>query len=186
MLILSRRDVLDLLTLPDCIEAVERAFGLHAEGRTLGPGVLGVPAEGGGFHIKAAGLVGERRYFAAKINANFPENPRRHGLPSIRGTVMLADAERGAPLAVMDSGGLTALRTGAATAVAARYLARRAARTATVVGCGVQGETQLAAVAADAGVGVLQAGVDRRGQLDEIHGRAVPPVLLRWQRLHRS
>ena len=88
MLILSRRDVLDLLTLPDCIEAVERAFGLHAEGRTLGPGVLGVPAEGGGFHIKAAGLVGERRYFAAKINANFPENPRRHGLPSIRGTVM--------------------------------------------------------------------------------------------------
>jgi len=165
MLILSRRDVLDLLTLPDCIEAVERAFGLHAEGRTLGPGVLGVPAEGGGFHIKAAGLVGERRYFAAKINANFPENPRRHGLPSIRGTVMLADAERGAPLAVMDSGGLPALRTGAATAVAARYLARRAARTATVVGCGVQGETQLAAVAA-----VLP--LERAWLLDLDHARA--------------
>jgi ornithine cyclodeaminase/alanine dehydrogenase-like protein (mu-crystallin family) len=88
MLVLSRRDVLDLLTLRDCIEAVEGAFRLHAEGRTLGPGVLGVPAEDGGFHIKAAGLVGERRYFAAKTTANFPDNPRRFGRPAIQGTVV--------------------------------------------------------------------------------------------------
>ncbi len=70
MLVLSRRDVLDLLTLHDCIGAVEGAFRLHAEGRTLGPGVLGVPAAEGGFHIKAAGLVGERSYFAAKTNSS--------------------------------------------------------------------------------------------------------------------
>ena len=83
LIVLSRRDVLDLLTLHDCIGAVEQAFRLHAEGRTLGPGVLGVPAADGGFHIKAAGLVGpERSYFAAKTNANFPENPRRFGLPT--------------------------------------------------------------------------------------------------------
>ena len=148
MLALSRSDVLELLTLRDCIEAVQAAFRLHAEGRTLGPGVLGVPAAGGGFHIKAAGLVGERSYFAAKINANFPDNPARSGLPTIQGTVMLADAATGQPLAVMESGSVTALRTGAATAVAARFLARRDARTATVVGCGVQGELQLAAIAA--------------------------------------
>ena len=148
MLVLSRRDVVDLLTLPDCIDAVERAFRLHAEGRTLGPGVLGVPAGDGGFHIKAAGLLGERSYFAAKTNANFPDNPRRFGLPTIQGTVVLADAGTGEPLAVMDSGSVTALRTGAATAVAAKYLARRDARTATIVGCGVQGEIQLAAIAA--------------------------------------
>jgi alanine dehydrogenase len=147
-LVLSRSDVLALLTLPDCIEAVEDAFRLHAAGRTLRPGVLSVRAEGGGFHIKAAGLVGERRYFAAKTNANFPDNPRRAGLPTIQGTVVLADAGNGAPLAVMDSGSVTALRTGAATAVAARHLARPDARVATVVGCGVQGEIQLAALAA--------------------------------------
>jgi alanine dehydrogenase len=146
-LVLTRRDVLALLTLPECIEAVERAFRLHAEGRTLPPGVLGVPAGGGGFHIKAAGLVGDPSYFAAKTNANFPANPRL-GLPTIQGTVLLADASNGAPLAVMDSGSITALRTGAATAVAARYLARPDSRTATVVGCGVQGEIQLAALAA--------------------------------------
>ena len=61
---------------------------------------------------------------------------------------MLADAGNGEPLAVMDSGSVTALRTGAATAVAAKFLARRDARTATIVGCGVQGEVQLAAIAA--------------------------------------
>jgi hypothetical protein len=147
-LIPSRRDVLDLLSLPDCIDAVERAFRLHAEGRSLGPGVLEVRAAAGGFHIKAAGLLGERSYFAAKTNANFPDNPRRFGRPTIQGTVMLADAGNGEPLAIMDSGSVTALRTGAATAVAAKFLARRDARTATIVGCGVQGEVQLAAIAA--------------------------------------
>ncbi len=147
MLILSRRDVLELLTLRDCIAAVEDAFRLHAAGRTLGPGVLGVPADGGGFHIKAAGLVGERTYFAAKTNANFPDNPQRFGLPTIQGTVVLADARTGTPLAMMDSGSVTALRTGAATGVAAKFLARRDARSATIVGCGAQGELQLAAIA---------------------------------------
>jgi alanine dehydrogenase len=147
-LVLSRSDVLDLLTLPDCIDAVERAFRLHAAGRTLGPGVLGVPAPDGGFHIKAAGLMGERAYFAAKVNANFPGNPARAGLPTIQGTVVLADATTGEPLALMESGSVTALRTAAASAVAARVLARRDARTATIVGCGVQGEMQLAAIAA--------------------------------------
>lgn len=147
MRILSRRDVLELLGLQECIAAVERAFRLHAEGRTLGPGVLGVPAARGGFHVKAAGLVGERPYFAAKTNANFPDNPRR-GLPTIRGTLVLADAETGEPLAMMDSASVTALRTGAATAVAARRLARRDARSATIVGCGAQGDIQLAAIAA--------------------------------------
>ena len=165
LLVLSRRDVLDLLTLPDCIGAVDRAFRLHAEGRTLGPGVLGVPAVDGGFHIKAAGLIGDRGYFAAKTNANFPQNPRRFGLPTIQGTIVLADASTGVPLAIIESGSVTALRTAAATAVAARFLARRGARTATIVGCGVQGELQLAAIAA-----VLP--LQRAWVLDADHERA--------------
>jgi len=147
MLVLSRRDVFDLLSLRDCIDAVERAFRLHAEGATLGPGVLGIRAGAGGFHIKAAGLVGRESYFAAKINANFPDNPRRVGLPTIQGIVVLADASTGTPLAMMESGAVTALRTGAATAVAAKYLARSDAQTVTVLGAGAQGEIQLAALA---------------------------------------
>ena len=165
LIVLSRRDVLDLLSLHDCIAAVEHAFRLHAEGRTLGPGVLGVPAKDGGFHIKAAGLVGERSYFAAKTNANFPENPRRFGLPTIQGTIVLADASNGVPLAIIESGSVTALRTGAATGVAAKFLARRDARTATIVGCGVQGELQLEAIAA-----VLS--LERAWVFDTDYGRA--------------
>jgi alanine dehydrogenase len=146
MLVLSRRDVVDLLTLETCIDAVERAFRLHAEQRTFGPRVVGLPTEDGGFHIKIAGLRGDRNYFAAKTNGNFPNNTQRFGLPTIQGTVVLADASNGTPLAVMESGSITMLRTGAATAVAAKYLARRDSHTATVVGCGVQGEIQLAAI----------------------------------------
>lgn len=58
--VLSRSDVLALLALPECIEAVERAFRLHAEGRVLPSGVLGVPVEGGGFHAETAALIGPR------------------------------------------------------------------------------------------------------------------------------
>ena len=60
---------------------------------------------------------------------------------------MLADASTGTPLAMMESGAVTALRTGAATAVAAKYLARSDAQTVTVLGAGAQGEIQLAALA---------------------------------------
>src|SRR2546428_13421938 len=136
---LIRGDSRELVPLRDCFVAVEDAFRLHAEGRTLGPGVLAVPAEGGGFHVKAAGLVGERSYFAAKTNANFPDNARRYGLPTIQGTVVLADARTGELLAVMDSGSVTALRTGAATAGAAELLAPPDPRSATTGGCGGPG-----------------------------------------------
>jgi len=69
-LVLSRSDGPAFLT--DCIAAVEQAFALHADGKTLGPGVLGVHGPGGGFHVKAAGLVGARRYFAAKTQRELP------------------------------------------------------------------------------------------------------------------
>lgn len=147
-LILSRRDVAELLSLPDCIVAVEQGFRLHAMGQAAAPGVLGHHAKEGGFHVKAASLPLGRPYFAAKVNANFPGNPRRSGLPTIQGIVALYDAENGVPLAVMDSIEITALRTGAATAVAAKQLARPDSHVATICGCGIQGRVQLAALAA--------------------------------------
>lgn len=142
-LVLSRSDVARLLRLSDCIEAVERVFRAEAVGEIHPPGVLGFHVPGGGFHIKAAGY-GE--FFATKINANFPGNPLQHGLPTIQGVVALFEATQGTLLALMDSIEITAQRTAAASAVAARYLARRNAATATIVGCGVQGRFQLEAI----------------------------------------
>ena len=145
VLILRRRDVADLLSLDDCISAVREAFRRHATDAPA-PAVLGLHVEGGGFHVKAAALALDRFYFAAKVNGNFPGNAARGGLPTIQGVVVLADAERGSPLAIMDSIEITIQRTAAATAVAAEVLARRNAATAAIVGCGLQGRVQLRAL----------------------------------------
>ena len=146
-LLLRRSDVAALLTLDECIAAVEEAFRLRGLGRLPPSAILAVPVTGGGFHVKAALLPGPRSYFAAKVNGNFPDNPRRAGLPSIQGLIVLCDGENGRPLAVMDSIEITILRTGAATAVAAKYLARPASRIATICGCGNQGRVQLRSIA---------------------------------------
>jgi len=146
-LILTRRDVQALPGLDECIAAVESAFRLHAEGKSLAPGVLAVKARDGGFHIKAAGLELGRRYFAAKTNANFSSNPSRHGLPAIQGVIVLSDADDGRPLAVMDSIEVTIRRTAAATAAAAKWLARQDSASVTICGCGSQGREQLRALA---------------------------------------
>lgn len=145
-LILSRADVERLLTPDICIAAVEDAFRQHALGKTPAPGILGLHAQDGSFHIKAALLTLDQPYFAAKTNANFPHNGARHGLPTIQGVVVLCEAVKGLPLAVMDSMAITALRTAAATAVAAKYLARENCETALICGCGGQAPAQLRAL----------------------------------------
>jgi alanine dehydrogenase len=146
VLLLSSRDVQSLLTLDECIAAVELAFRAYGEHRAIPPGVLSLHAEGGGFHVKAGMLNLNRSYFAAKVNANFPENPSRFGLPTIQGLIVLCNADNGIPLAVMDSREITSLRTAAATAVAAKFLARSDSQTVTICGCGTQGRAQLMAL----------------------------------------
>ena len=108
---------------------------------------MGFPSGEGGFHAKAAALERERPYFAVKLNANFSSNPKWFGLPAIQGIVLLSDATNGLPLALLDSIEITILRTGAATAVAARHLARAASSSVTICGCGNQGRVQLRALA---------------------------------------
>ena len=147
--LLTRTDVERLLDMRACIEAVERAFRMRGEGKAIPSEILGIRSAGGGFHIKAAlmrGHDGGNGYFAAKLNANFPDNPAVRALPTIQGLLLLLDATSGEPLAVMDSAALTILRTAAATAVAARHLSRENSTTVAVVGCGAQALAQLMAV----------------------------------------
>jgi alanine dehydrogenase len=135
-----------LLTMDECIAAVENAFRVHGHAKAVPPGVLSLEAPNGGFHVKAGLLDLNRPYFAAKVNGNFPENGARFGLPTIQGVIVLCDAERGCPLAIMDSRDITSFRTGAATAVAAKYLARQDSRVITICGCGTQGRVQIKAL----------------------------------------
>ncbi len=144
--LLKRQDVSRLLTIEQCITAVEQAFKLFSLGNAPSPGVIGIHSQNGGFHIKAGIMHLGKNYFVAKTNANFPENNKRNGLPTIQGVISVFDADNGKLLALMDSIEITILRTGAATAVAAKWLAKENAKTITIFGCGNQGRVSLRAV----------------------------------------
>jgi ornithine cyclodeaminase/alanine dehydrogenase-like protein (mu-crystallin family) len=135
-----------LLGLDATMEAVEAVFAAHGAGRTTPPGILSLHAPDGAFHIKAA-IDPTGAYFVAKTNANFPDNPTHAGLPAIQGVVVLCDARDGRLLALLDSMQITLQRTGAATGVAARHLAREGAKSLAICGCGNQGRVSLRAIA---------------------------------------
>ena len=145
-LVLTRRNIANLLTTTECMAAVENAFGLYAQGKILPPKVMGIHVDNGGFHIKAAVSGSDKIYFAAKTNANFPNNSKQNGLPTIQGVIVVCDGTNGRLLSLMDSIEITILRTGAATGVAAKYLALPDAKVATICGCGNQGKISLKAL----------------------------------------
>jgi len=155
MLMLTQKEVRRLLSIDECIAAVEQAFRIYGEGRADPPVVLSVHTPGGGFHVKAGLLRLERSYFVAKVNGNFPANAAQFGLPTIQGVIVLCDADNGTPLAVIDSREVTSLRTGAATAVAAKYLARRDSHVVTICGCGNQARVQLRAICREFDINAL-------------------------------
>jgi ornithine cyclodeaminase len=152
---LSQEDVVAAggLDMGAAMADVEAVVRLHASGEYVLPGKIvlnwrapppGQEADivnvmpgyvGGGFGV--AGL---------KAIASFPGNPLVHGLPRASALILLYDAEVGLPLAVMDGTLISAMRTGAASGVAARYLARRDARRVGLIGAGVQNRTQLMAL----------------------------------------
>lgn len=145
-LLLRRSDVASLLSQKECIDAVEKIFRLQGEGKVPVPRILGVKSGDGGLHIKAGVLPGDRSYIVAKLNTNFPDNGAQFGLPTIQGVIVVYDGENGFPLAVIDSIDVTIKRTAAASAVAAKYLARETSTVITICGCGQQGRAQLRAV----------------------------------------
>lgn len=143
---LSRADVEAAgLGMREIIEAVETALVEKGEGRAEMPPKPGIHTAPDSFiHAMPAYLPGMG---AAGIKwiSGYPQNPKR-GLPYISGLLMLNDPETGFPIAVMDATWITAMRTGAATAVAAKYLARLEARTVGILACGVQARTNLLAL----------------------------------------
>jgi len=147
ILYLSSRDV-EKLNIPMCevIRIVEEAFLEKAAGRAEVPPKPGVhPRKDAFIHAMPAYLSG-MGVAGVKWVSGFPENPKR-GLPYISGLLILNDGETGFPVCVMDCTWVTAKRTGAATAVAVKYLAREDSKVLGIVGCGVQGRSNLEALA---------------------------------------
>jgi ectoine utilization protein EutC len=147
VLLLTEAELRRAVGMEQVVEAVEEAFAALARGEARLPGVLHleVPEAEGEVHVKGAHLRGAPS-FVCKVASGFYRNPER-GLPVGSGLVMVFDASTGFPRALLlDNGYLTDLRTGAAGAVAARYLARPELTKVALVGAGVAARYQLRAL----------------------------------------
>jgi ornithine cyclodeaminase/alanine dehydrogenase-like protein (mu-crystallin family) len=146
VIVLCRDDLAAIMPFSEYVDAVADAFRMHSLGGAILPAPMHIATSSGGFHVKAGLLPIGPGYAAFKVNGNFAGNRQQNGLPTIQGGILLFDASTGSPVALLDSIEITIQRTGAATAVAARYLARPESRTVTIFGCGVQGRVQLTAI----------------------------------------
>lgn len=135
ILVLRENEIREAVTLSGAVEAMEAAFAALARGEARLPDVinLDIPEVRGEVHVKGAHLTGTPQ-FAFKIASGFYDNPGK-GLPSGSGLMLVFDAETGFPVALLlDNGYLTDLRTGAAGAVAAKYLSKSALNKVAVIG----------------------------------------------------
>jgi ornithine cyclodeaminase/alanine dehydrogenase-like protein (mu-crystallin family) len=147
LLYLSRADVEAVaLDMGSIIGLLEAAFREKGAGRVEMPPKPGIHPQADAFIHAMPAYIPSLRSAGIKWVSGFPENPKR-GLPYISGLLILNDVETGVPYAVMDCVWITAYRTGAATALAAKYLARSDSETAGILACGVQGRTNLIALA---------------------------------------
>ncbi|MEW5720137.1 MAG: hypothetical protein AB1817_16040 [Chloroflexota bacterium] len=148
MRILSRSDVQRALTMKDAIAIVRDAFAQLSTNQATVPLRVPVPiAQHDAVTLFMPAYLRASDALAVKIVSVHNQNPAK-GLPLIHALVVVVDAATGKPLAAMEGGYLTALRTGAGSGVATDLLARRAARVAAIFGAGAQGRTQLRAIAA--------------------------------------
>ena len=147
LLYLSRADVASVgLTMNAIIDALENAFRDKGEGKVDMPPKPGIHPGGGDNFIHAMpAYIPSLKSAGVKWVGGFPENQKKN-IPYITGLLILNDTDNGLPLAVMDCVWLTGKRTGAATAISARYLARPESSVAGILGCGVQGRTNLEAL----------------------------------------
>jgi len=147
LLYLSRANVeavaLDMRTI---IHLLERAFLEKGHGKVEMPPKPGIHTMPDAFIHAMPAFIPSMKSAGIKWVSGYPENYKR-GLPYITGLLILNDVETGIPLAVMDCTWITAMRTGAATALSAKYLARPDSSTVGIIACGVQGRTNLEALA---------------------------------------
>jgi alanine dehydrogenase len=143
-LILSEEDVKKLLTLEEVTDSVESAFRMKGLGHAQMPPkqYLFLNKHNGDLRTMPAYLE-ENDVVAVKVVNSHPENRKKHGLPTVMATITLIDPRTGAPEAIMGGTWITALRTGAAGAIAAKYLANPNPKTIGIVGAGTQARTQL-------------------------------------------
>lgn len=148
-LVLDQAQVEELLTMPECIELMEKTLVALAREELYQPlrSVVRPPGADGFMGLMPAHRGGEKPAFGLKVVCIFPGNPAR-GLDAHQGAVVLFDGETGEVRAIANASAITAIRTAAVSAVATRALAREDAGTLAILGAGVQGRSHLEAMRA--------------------------------------
>lgn len=141
MLILSREEIAKSITMEEAIRAVEAAFKAYASGHTLTPSRISMTTWDQGGHLlympSLVDVEGRSAALSIKVYAEFDQNPKR-GLPRAYACCLLIDPTNGQPLALLEGMYVTGIRTGATSAIAAKYLARKDAATLGLIGTGFQ------------------------------------------------
>jgi ornithine cyclodeaminase/alanine dehydrogenase len=146
LLYLSQADVQSVgPCMAEIIAALESAFRQKAEGHVEMPAKIGIHTQPDAFLHAMPASIPAQKAAGMKWVAGYPQN-RRRDFPYVTGLLILNDYETGLPLALMDCVWITAKRTGAATALAAKYLARPESQSVGILGCGVQGQSNLEAL----------------------------------------
>ncbi len=140
-LVLDRKAVRDLLDISDAIKAVEAAFSAFGRGNATMPPKAYLVVEQGDFRAMPAALPGAVGMKWVNVH---PKNPSR-SLPTVMAVIIYNDPETGYPLAVIAATDITAYRTGAVSAIASKYLARKDSHTLGIIGAGRQAYTQILA-----------------------------------------
>ena len=167
MLYLSREDVESVgLPMAEIIKALDDMFREKGEGRVEMPPKPGIHTREDAFIHAMPAYIPGLKSAGIKWVSGYPDNQKKN-LPYITGLLILNDPETGIPIAVMDATWITAKRTGAATAVAAKYLARPDSSTAGIIACGVQGRSNLEALATLFAITKVKAFDIRRNAADE-------------------
>jgi len=143
VLLLNRNDVMSVLEMGDCIDFLEKAFAEHANGTAVLPLRIAItPPDGLSLYMPA--YLKEMDTLACKIVTVYKNNPKEYSMPTTIGKVMLQDPKTGDVICIMDGGYLTAVRTGAVSGLATKYLARdEEGMTAAIFGAGAQAKMQL-------------------------------------------
>lgn len=145
--IISKAEVGQLLTMPDALEYVEEAYKQLSLGNAIVPQRIAITDPAPGLTLIMPGIIGgQMNALATKIVSVYKQNPEKYKMPTVLAKVMIQDINTGDIVGIMDGSLITAIRTGAATGVSVKYLARKDSKVMGIYSAGVQARKQVVAV----------------------------------------
>lgn len=146
-LFLNEKEIKGILTMDDTLKAVEMAFRAKGQGSLQMPPKMYLYYESHNGDLRVMpSYIPSLDISGVKVVNVHPNNPKKYHLPSVMATILLVDPANGYPIGVFDGTWITTMRTGAASGIASKYLARKDASVLALIGAGAQAETQLEAV----------------------------------------